>query len=184
MNRRFSGKVKKFAWERDKGKCVYCGATKNLEFDHIIPFDKGGSNSERNIQIVCIFCNRKKYNYIDDIFLFDPFSKSPKRKDKRRNKRTKVFFLPTILTKQMNCECPDSISIFFKYISNKIGLFLVKNGEEGVITELLYFNNKFNKIFLPNSIVNVLGWNNLNKSEVIIKNIDGHTGLFLFKKED
>lgn len=118
MSRRISGKVKTFVWKRDKGKCVYCESTKNLEFDHIIPFDKGGSNSERNIQIVCIFCNRKKYNYIDDDFLINPFSKKPKRKDKRGNKITKVFFLSTILTKQLNWECSDSISIFFEYINN------------------------------------------------------------------
>ena len=49
MSRNISGKIKLFIFERDKDQCVYCGSTENLEFDHIIPASKGGSNSERNI---------------------------------------------------------------------------------------------------------------------------------------
>lgn len=51
-------------WIRDAGKCVSCGNNENLEFDHIIPFSKGGSNSYRNIQLLCEKCNRQKSNKI------------------------------------------------------------------------------------------------------------------------
>jgi hypothetical protein len=52
--------VQKKVYERDGGKCVYCGSTKNLEFDHIIPLAKGGSNTVKNIQLLCQKCNRRK----------------------------------------------------------------------------------------------------------------------------
>jgi len=52
--------VQILVWNRDGGKCVKCGGTEKLEFDHIIPLSKGGSNSARNIQLLCEHCNRSK----------------------------------------------------------------------------------------------------------------------------
>ena len=52
--------VQIFVWNRDGGKCVKCGSNVNLEFDHIIPVSRGGSNSARNIQLLCESCNRQK----------------------------------------------------------------------------------------------------------------------------
>jgi len=52
--------VQTIVWHRDGGKCVKCGGTQNLEFDHIIPLSKGGSNTARNIQLLCEHCNRSK----------------------------------------------------------------------------------------------------------------------------
>lgn len=51
-------------WNRDKGKCVYCGSTENLHFDHIIPFSKGGDTSIENLQLLCRKCNLEKSNKI------------------------------------------------------------------------------------------------------------------------
>lgn len=56
--------VKFEVWRRDGGKCVYCGSNENLEFDHIIPFSKGGSNTARNLQLLCQNCNRHKSDKI------------------------------------------------------------------------------------------------------------------------
>ncbi|MFH0992404.1 MAG: HNH endonuclease signature motif containing protein [bacterium] len=52
--------VKLAVWRRDQGKCVQCGSKGKLEYDHIIPVSKGGSNTERNIQLLCEKCNREK----------------------------------------------------------------------------------------------------------------------------
>jgi hypothetical protein len=52
--------VRLFVWRRDKGQCVRCGSRERLEFDHIIPVVAGGSNTERNIQLLCEPCNRSK----------------------------------------------------------------------------------------------------------------------------
>ena len=64
-SRNISSKVKRDVWRRDYGKCVECGSQERLEYDHIIPFSKGGSNTARNIQILCEKCNRKKHNKIE-----------------------------------------------------------------------------------------------------------------------
>jgi len=52
--------IQEAVYERDEGKCVYCGSRRNLEFDHIIPLAKGGSNTANNIQLLCQKCNRQK----------------------------------------------------------------------------------------------------------------------------
>ena len=52
--------VKMFVWQRDGGRCVKCGSQEKLEFDHIVPIVKGGSDTARNIQLLCENCNRSK----------------------------------------------------------------------------------------------------------------------------
>jgi hypothetical protein len=52
--------VKLEVWRRDQGKCVECGSKEKLEYDHVISVSKGGSNTSRNVQLLCETCNRKK----------------------------------------------------------------------------------------------------------------------------
>lgn len=53
--------VKLEVWKRDGGKCVMCGATDDLHFDHIVPFSKGGtSRVTDNIQLLCARHNLRK----------------------------------------------------------------------------------------------------------------------------
>lgn len=52
--------VRMCVFARDKGRCVACGRNYDLEFDHIIPIAKGGSNTENNIQLLCKKCNQEK----------------------------------------------------------------------------------------------------------------------------
>lgn len=56
--------VRREVWRRDEGKCVKCGSRKNLEYDHIIPVAEGGSNTARNIELLCEACNRAKSDLI------------------------------------------------------------------------------------------------------------------------
>ncbi len=60
QSRHVPQKVKKIVMTRDGRRCVKCGAREYLEFDHKIPFSKGGSNQKANIQILCRKCNLKK----------------------------------------------------------------------------------------------------------------------------
>lgn len=53
--------VKKEVWKRDEGKCVICGSTINLHFDHDLPFSKGGTSiTDKNIRLLCMSCNLAK----------------------------------------------------------------------------------------------------------------------------
>ena len=47
-------------WRRDEGKCAGCGSRVNLEYDHIVPVSRGGSNTARNVELLCEVCNRSK----------------------------------------------------------------------------------------------------------------------------
>lgn len=51
-------------WRRDGGKCARCDSREKLEYDHIVPISKGGSNTARNIELLCERHNRSKSNNV------------------------------------------------------------------------------------------------------------------------
>jgi hypothetical protein len=57
---RIPERVRHEVWRRDQGRCVVCGSQERLEFDHIIPISRGGSNTARNIELRCEYHNRAK----------------------------------------------------------------------------------------------------------------------------
>lgn len=68
--------VRTLVRKRDKNQCVYCGYKYNkrkawlrrlfrrqwrkLEWGHVYPFSKGGSNCSQNVQLECFNHNRQK----------------------------------------------------------------------------------------------------------------------------
>ncbi len=63
-NDKHSGAEIEGLFKRQKGKCANCSVSIKLgyEVDHIHPLSKGGSNAIRNLQLLCMPCNRKKSN--------------------------------------------------------------------------------------------------------------------------
>lgn len=58
--------VKLEVWKRDGARCVMCGATDNLHFDHIIPYSKGGTSIKaENVQLLCARHNLAKSDRIE-----------------------------------------------------------------------------------------------------------------------
>jgi hypothetical protein len=57
--------VKLEVWKRDGGRCVTCGATDELHFDHIVPFSRGGTSLRaENVQLLCARHNLEKRDKI------------------------------------------------------------------------------------------------------------------------
>jgi hypothetical protein len=61
---RIPEKIRIEVWRRDGGKCARCGSREKLEYDHIVPISRGGSNTARNIELLCERCNRSKSNNV------------------------------------------------------------------------------------------------------------------------
>ena len=58
--------------KRENQICSVCGNSVkdgDIEFDHIIPWVKGGSSDEYNVRLLCKDCNRKKGKKFEDEYL-------------------------------------------------------------------------------------------------------------------
>lgn len=60
VRRSLTERTRHEVWRRDRRRCVDCESRENLEFDHIIPVRRGGSNTTRNIELRCDVCNGRK----------------------------------------------------------------------------------------------------------------------------
>ena len=64
---------------RDGQVCAICKRNvldDEIEFDHIIPFSRGGATTPENLRILCRECNRKKSDTLSELLVEDPFGKS------------------------------------------------------------------------------------------------------------
>jgi hypothetical protein len=58
--------------KRDNQICRDCGRSikdQDVEFDHIIPWAKGGSSDDHNVKLLCRTCNRRKGKKFEDQYL-------------------------------------------------------------------------------------------------------------------
>lgn len=49
-------------YKRDGHKCQYCGSTRGLTIDHVVPKSRGGGDTWENMVVACSSCNTKKSN--------------------------------------------------------------------------------------------------------------------------
>lgn len=52
--------TKSAIYRRDSNQCQYCGSTRNLTVDHLVPRCKGGPDTWDNLLIACSRCNTVK----------------------------------------------------------------------------------------------------------------------------
>lgn len=52
--------LRRAVFERDGGACGECGATFDIQYDHILPVSLGGATTIENLQLLCGDCNRAK----------------------------------------------------------------------------------------------------------------------------
>jgi 5-methylcytosine-specific restriction endonuclease McrA len=57
---RISKPSRAMIYARDQNKCQYCGSTRRLTIDHVLPKSRGGDDSWHNMVVACSACNTKK----------------------------------------------------------------------------------------------------------------------------
>ena len=68
LDDKISGEALVKLFDEQKQKCRYCDVDLSngvFQLDHIAPLSRDGTHDLKNIQFVCAFCNRAKYNMSD-----------------------------------------------------------------------------------------------------------------------
>lgn len=60
-----SPKVRAEVFQRDGGRCIYCGGTYGLQTAHFIPRSQGGLGVAENLSLLCINCHTALDNGAD-----------------------------------------------------------------------------------------------------------------------
>lgn len=64
-------------YRRDNFSCQYCGSTRSLTIDHVVPRCRGGQDTWENLVLACYSCNAKKgHKHLDQCGL--KLSKKPR----------------------------------------------------------------------------------------------------------
>lgn len=72
ISRAIPSEIKFKVIARDKNICQICGKNifdDEVQFDHIIPYSKGGATEVSNIRLLCPECNQKRSNNFENEFL-------------------------------------------------------------------------------------------------------------------
>ena len=65
-------------------KCFQPVPDDKIEFDHIIPYAKGGATTADNLRLLCRDCNREKSDSLNDLLSSDPFQYLRAMRKKKR----------------------------------------------------------------------------------------------------
>lgn len=55
-----TGSQVRYLFKQANFKCAFCGDAEKLTVDRIYPLSRGGSNSLKNMQVLCEKCNQNK----------------------------------------------------------------------------------------------------------------------------
>jgi 5-methylcytosine-specific restriction endonuclease McrA len=59
--------VRQFVYERDQGRCRYCGAPVRLDecnIHHALELSQGGSNHPSNLKTLCKNCHKERHPFM------------------------------------------------------------------------------------------------------------------------
>ena len=71
LRRPFEPGQKEALFRRQDGRCMYCGAERDIrefQIDHMVPVVRGGPHEMANFQLLCGPCNNRKRDYTDEEF--------------------------------------------------------------------------------------------------------------------